>query len=301
MYGKDLKILTGQVSLPAAIRLIIRASLLLTISLPALADSCEDEHSNCMEPIVINYCDSNPGDPQCWPSPYEMPPELEYPNEGGGGAELALINALAGDGNGDGIPDEPPLPCNLLSVTKPANCPEPIQFPIDPYYRHDEIKSGSALARARYFAEFNPTVHPYVKQRVKESLTAHTYFLAEGRWPASEMHGALISDVAIACNGQRHADEANRRWLGVAATQAEKNCWEIVEMLGAEAGEPRFLPWFHGWLQSQGLSPSDLGIPQTIVDVFSPQNSITKKTQMVSEDAKCARWWSQMKRSSCPA
>jgi hypothetical protein len=74
---------------------------------------------------------------------------------------------------------------------------------------------------------------------------------------------------------------------------------DLLERLQAEAGDPGFRSYFFDWLNREGLALDDLGIPETLINTLSPSNSLQVKFNMVTADAQCSKWWTDVTANQC--
>lgn len=62
----------------------------------------------------------------------------------------------------DGTGWEAPLSCEVLAVTKPDKCPNPVLYPSGPDFGLDKMASGSGIPKALYFVNHqseSPRLH----------------------------------------------------------------------------------------------------------------------------------------------
>lgn len=66
----------------------------------------------------------------------------------------------------------------------------------------------------------------------------------------------------------------------------------------AEGSPSGFLGWFLNWLELNQISASDF-IPQTVINILDPGNSLQVKRVVVERDAMCSAWWDQVNQYNC--
>lgn len=73
-----------------------------------------------------------------------------------------------------------------------------------------------------------------------------------------------------------------------------------LDKILAETNEQQtFLQWILNWAGINGLDPADLGIPQTLINLGVPNNSVSIKFDRVAGDAICANWWQAVQQNQC--
>lgn len=218
------------------------------------------------------------------------------PGGGGGGDGWGGGGGWGGGITEDERPQPPPDPkwyCPFLASTKPQNCPNPIPAPQGHDYAKGRFVGGSGMARAIYFVDQQAGVVPAAKDTFRFALSTHTSAIRNRTNPLDAVNRVLIRDLQIACDRQLAAS------IGP-VTNADRACLEIVDRLNAEANNHQsYVSWFINWAANFGINLADWGIPQTVINALSPENSLSRKYEIVTEDAKCAAWWQEVRDSAC--
>lgn len=195
-------------------------------------------------------------------------------------------------------PGERKAACDALRASKPSQCPNPIPFPRGYAYGTNSFPSGSGLARVIYFIEHQTSVSSAARQKAKDALGLQTTEFARMTVPFDETMGRVNVLLVEACDLQLEA--VGGIFPPGALTESEKQCLRALDtVLAEQAKQKTFLSWFIDWTKLHGLSLSDLGIPQSIVDALSPKNSLTIKYEKVTTDAICSRWWEEVEELHC--
>lgn len=201
-------------------------------------------------------------------------------------------------GNGEYVPPPEPTPCAQLLREKPENCPNPLPFPNGYTYGSGEYAGGSGIPRLLYWIDHTSNVDPAAREFARTALSLHTIDIAQGFVTQELADQRLILSVQTACQMQNLTDQQNP-WIVQEVSPMERDCIEILERLQAEAGQAEFRTYFHWWLEREGLHLDDLGIPESIVDLLSPSNSLRVRYTLINADAKCSRWWANAQTNQC--
>ena len=229
--------------------------------------------------------------PPDWDPPDWNPPPID-PGNGGGGGD----GGGGGGGGGVGGDPSPAVPCPTLILQKPAECPNPIPLPGGLDYGRDQFANGSGLAKVLYYREQESTA-PKARGQVTVALNAQTSMMAEGIYSNNAINDIFFTYMSYACKYQTEASDGYR--IGLTLTVPERLCLEAMGKAQAEAEQTMsFVPFFMNWLNKEGVDLSDL-FPQTLVNLLSPENSMTVKYNLVTKDATCSRWWQQMEQNQC--
>lgn len=203
-----------------------------------------------------------------------------------------------GGNEGGGGPPPESLPCAHLRQTKPASCPNPIAFPVGYNYGQGQYAGGSGLPKLLYWIHHQDGVGPAARQAARNGLAYHTSALANGFISLDRANESLLLAVHEACQLQtQYIDGINVFNTGL--TASEIKCVDLLERLQAEAGDPGFRSYFFDWLNREGLALDDLGIPETLINTLSPSNSLQVKFNMVTADAQCSKWWTDVTANQC--
>lgn len=198
-------------------------------------------------------------------------------------------------GSGSGGDAEDPY-CDVLRSTKPAYCPNPILFPSGAYYGEDHYSSGSGLQRSYVFLN-TVGVKAGAFNAMRNALAAHTSAIANRTTTFNSANAILLAGVQAACQSQRNADAFARDFGGAEYTYAERVCMDAYDRLTREA-QGAFTSWFLDWLDVNGIDPSDW-LPQTLINYWSPGNSLKRKFNIVTSDAQCSEWWDDVAEREC--
>lgn len=218
---------------------------------------------------------------------------IGYPGGGGDGG----WGGGGGGGWGGGITEDdrpmPPPSCWYLERIKPQSCPNPIPTPSGHDYGKNRFPGGSAVARAIYWVDHQPGTVTAAKTKFKEALTRHTSGIRVRVNSLNDINNVLINDLQAACDLQ----VADTPGL---ISNADRACLQIVDRTIAEANNRQlFMPWFFSWVDRLGIDLTDFGIPQTFINLLSPDNSLSRKYEMVTEDTKCSQWWADVRWAQC--
>jgi hypothetical protein len=189
--------------------------------------------------------------------------------------------------------------CAQLRINKPENCPNPIPYPSGYTFANDRLPGGSGIPKAIYFADHVSGVSATARITIHTALSRHTSELAGHFAPTPTAHATLLDSVSRACADQRTYDTPTRTALGLQITYQERKCLVVLERLTAEVKGAGFVAWFTEWLANNGVALSDLGIPQTVLDLASPANSLQIKNTIATREGKCAGWWHLVEYNKC--
>lgn len=204
-------------------------------------------------------------------------------------------------GGGYDDPSPPVTPCDEIRRVKPDSCPNPIPLPNGFGFGRDNLYGGTAIPKILYFIEHRSGVDAQARQIAQNGLDQHTRNLTDEFTSDTLATERLLMSIQLSCKLQQEAMEPLREsgWL-IGVSPQERDCIEMLEVLRAEAGDPGFTRWFSGWLGRKGVELSDLGIPQTVLNQFSPPSSLSVKGDLVRKDSKCAKWWALAQENHCP-
>jgi hypothetical protein len=231
-------------------------------------------------------------------APWPDSPDVTDPYDYYYGSDGSQGGGSGGNGTSDNNEDAD-IPCEVLLATKPPSCPSPIATPAGFDYGRDTYAGGSAMAKLIAYAN-NPSANGDARYDVKVALEMQTRMISERVNSVYDIQLPFFNLVSIACQLESKSWEGRR--LGVELTTPERLCIDALGKAQAEAdqSEMTFFGFFSRWLDKEGLDITDL-FPQTVVNLFSPENSMTKKYDLVTADAKCATWWKQVQHNQCPA
>lgn len=248
-------------------------------------------------PLVANAdinCTSSPGGKVTVDGTvYEMPDVVDCQNDGdfGGGVEYG---GNWGGGGGVGSTQY----CAALYVNKPAGCESPDA--VAGYnYGTDQYMIGSGLFTAISNVANNRMV-ANARQKMLVSLSDHTVDLSNLATPLQASNQRLLDGVAQACDIQLSHDSGNQSFSphpgGV--SPGLQSCLGTLSRLYGEANQSP-TSYFRGFLDRYGIDLSDLGIPQTFINWFSPENSLNRKFELVSAQAQCNVWFAEVRSNGC--
>jgi hypothetical protein len=236
-----------------------------------------------------------------WDNPYDVANDaFDWTIADYNAWDVGMSDDLGGGGGGGGGGEDPsptPTPCELLQRNKPANCPNPIPYPNGYAYGRDQYPGGSGIPRLIYWIDFVGAVDPTAREFARRALSHHTIDLTQPFVTMDTANERLLLSVQTACHLQQAADRANFSLVG--PTQMELNCLEVLERLQAEAGDPGFRGYFYQWLDREGIHLDDLGIPETVIDWFAPNNSLRIRYNTITADATCSKWWIDAQANQC--
>lgn len=265
-------------------------TIIATISLVGVIGDCGANNSTTtLDPIIVTPPGGAPSGPGGGGS-----------GGGGGGGDGGGSDG-GGGGGGYGGDDDEPLPCAFLALMKPPNCPNPIPAPNGYSYANDQFAPSSGLRKAISWIDNNAGAVDSARYVAIQSLNSHTTSIRALSTPLDQVNNMLLESWKTVCETQRAdpQDEFARGFGGVSATNAERTCYEALDKLSAEAGNLNFQSYFIQQLQLIGIDLNDLGVPNTLINLFSPENSLTKKFETVTADATCAKWWGDVEANQC--
>lgn len=203
-----------------------------------------------------------------------------------------------GNGGGGGTPPATEKPCDHLRAEKPANCPNPIPFPHGYSYGFGQYAGGSGIPKLIWWIDHEDGVDQSARQIARNGLAYHTDAIANIFISLTQANQSLILAVQAACH-QQHIIDSENPMIVAPVSWAEQRCLDVLERVQAESGDAGFRGYFYEWLNREGIHLDDLGIPETVIDLLSPSNSLNTKYNMVSADAKCSKWWNDVQANQC--
>jgi hypothetical protein len=225
---------------------------------------------------------------------YQMPDvqDCDIIDDGLGGGDYGGNWGGSGGGGGNG------QYCATLLMSKPSGCGQ--SESIDGHnYGSSSYAVGSGLATA-ISNTTNPLMASQARIQIQSSLSAHTANLGNLTLPLNTTNQTLIDGVALACEFQRQWDAANPPFSphSGGASPGLRACLGTVTRLHGEANMS-FTSFFQGWLANTGVVLADLGIPQTMINWFAPENSLTVKYEKITAQAQCNVWFSEVRNNGC--
>ncbi len=222
---------------------------------------------------------------------------------GGGGWGGGVGGGWGGSGGTEDDRGQPPgdpgVMCPILKTTKPANCPSQPAQPTETYYAEDRLPAGSAMRKLMSLSRQTQGFSPQAKLAMVNALNRQSVAIYYGGTDLATIQNIMVRDVLDAC-------ELNRTWtdrwryIANSTTPMERECAATADALIAESDNRQgFWPWFIQWAANDGIALSDLMIPQTLIDALSPQNSVTKRYNIITEDSICYKWWQEVKFYDC--
>jgi len=176
-------------------------------------------------------------------------------------------------------------------MSKPTGCTS--EIPVQGAdYAADKFMLGSGLATALSNLS-NGNISPQARAQILSALTKHTADYSDIRKSVNDNNTALIDGMVQACDYQRQFDLANPPMSpypggvspGLKACLAEANL--------------SFTSFFQAWLNRTGIVLTDLGIPQTVINWFAPENSLSVKIEAANEQNACNLWFGEVRRNGC--
>ncbi len=188
--------------------------------------------------------------------------------------------------------------CPVLLMSKPSGCTS--EIPVQGAdYAADKFMLGSGLATALSNLS-NGNISSQARDQIFSALAKHTEDYSDIRKSVNDNNVALIDGMVQACDYQRQFDLANPPMSphpgGV--SPGLKACLGTVERLNAEANLS-FTSFFQAWLNRTGIVLTDLGIPQTVINWFAPENSLSAKIEAANEQNACNLWFGEVRRNGC--
>lgn len=230
--------------------------------------------------------------------PTSEPPVPIFQPGGGGGGYGGVSSTTTQEQN-----PVPPEGCRAFLAEKPADCPNPIPFPEGATYGRDRFRGGSAMAQAIAFA--TNTTNGYdvtAKSMITQALSDQTRDIGAWYNPLSLINSRLQTAITNACNLQKQNLDAHPPFVG-RPTAGERACASVLDSVVDENGDAGFIPWFLNWLSVQRIDIGDLtgviNLPQTVMNLLDPQNTLTQKFDFVTKDAQCASWWAWQETYQC--
>ena len=120
---------------------------------------------------------------------------------------------------------------------------------------------------------------PSNRLTVGTALTRHTSELASLVVPLDQANAALIRDVTEACKNER--DHSGNFWPCTHALT------QLYRETNGNADESR------AFLESLGI------VPPIAMDYLAPENSLRQKSDLITDQALCNAWYSEMERNDC--
>jgi len=230
-----------------------------------------------------------------------LPPVIVVGTQPGGGlGSGGGGGGYGGSSSGGDQQEENPVPpegCNAFLLRKPANCPNPIPRPEGAEFGFGTFRSGSAMGRAIAYV-ITPTRHPETQRRIAEALSNQTRDAGLLYNSLDTVNQRLFDDVRNACVSLKVSFDANPPPFAVRPTPDERECAAILDLIVEERGDPGFLPWFLNWVAVQGFDMGNF-IPQTLVNLLSPENTLTQKFSLTQQSMQCALWWDWQETYQC--
>ncbi len=188
--------------------------------------------------------------------------------------------------------------CPILLRSKPSGCASEGAIQ-GADYASDKFMIGSGLATALSNLS-NSSITAQSRGAIQASLAQHTVDLSDIRRPLNEVNRTLIDGLVQACELQSQHDAANPPFSphpsGV--SPGLKACLATVSRVNGEA-DSNFGSFFQTWLHTKGIVLSDLGIPQTIINWFAPENSLNVKFEKANEQKQCNLWFKEVRENGC--
>lgn len=188
--------------------------------------------------------------------------------------------------------------CTAILLAKPTGCAS--VSPIEGAdYGADKFVIGSGLAAAIANIS-NGNLSSQARAQIFTALTQHTANLSDIRKSFNDVNTILIDSMVVACEYQRQYDELHPPFSPHAGgvSPGLRSCLGTVARLNAEANLS-FTAFFQGWLNSVGIVLADLGVPQTVVNWFSPENSLTVKFEVADAQNQCNLWFGEVRKYGC--
>lgn len=184
-----------------------------------------------------------------------------------------------------------PDPCDYLIQTKPADCPNPIPRPSGYAYGKEMYPQTSAMSNLLNIVD-NPGADAASKVAIREALAWQTEQFANLSPAFDQVIDVFVFQIKMGCDYELARKDAN----GI----PELMCLSALDKVLAETDKQQTLiEWILDWFGVNGFDPADLGIPQTLINLASPENSIMLKYNHVVADAKCSNWWQAVQQRRC--
>lgn len=183
--------------------------------------------------------------------------------------------------------------CATLSTAKPQNCLNPIPKPSGYDCGRDSFPGGSAMAKLLYIIDHGDGADAASRQIIRDAMAWQTEQFANLTPSFDQVIDVFVGQIQTACDLQIAAPPA-------ATTDHDRRCMTALDKILAETNEQQtFLQWILNWAGINGLDPADLGIPQTLINLGVPNNSVSIKFDRVAGDAICANWWQAVQQNQC--
>lgn len=196
-------------------------------------------------------------------------------------------------------PGDPAVMCPYLRLIKPQSCPAPIANPSGYDYGRNEMPGGSAMRRIILLGDGNSEFSPLAAAKIRVALGYQVSAVSNGFSSLNEIVNVTAREIESACK-ENEAWASQRRFPGVLITDSEVECMRRYDAYLAEANNRSgFWSGIVSWASTNGITLSDFGIPQSLIDLASPSNSVAKLHMKVEEDTKCAGWWQEIQFYQC--
>ena len=166
-------------------------------------------------------------------------------------------------------------------------------------YGADDYMVGSGLSTAITSVNAGSMVAG-ARQKMMDSLSVHTSDLTNLATPLNISNQRLLDGISEACDMQLGHDAGNQPFsphvTGVSG--GLRSCLGTLSRLYGEANQS-YTSVFMGFLERNGIDLTDLGIPQTFINWFAPENSLNKKFELVTAQAQCNVWFAEVRNNGC--
>lgn len=196
-------------------------------------------------------------------------------------------------------PGDPAVMCPYLRLIKPQSCPSPIALPSGYDYGRNDLPSGSAMRRMINLGDGGSEFSPLAASKIRVALGYQVSAFSNGFSTLEEVTNVAAREIESACK-ENEKWASQRRFPGVLITESELECMRRFDAYLAEANNRSgFWAGVVSWASNYGLDLGDFGIPQTIINLASPDNSVAKILVKVEEDTRCAIWWREIQFYQC--
>jgi hypothetical protein len=88
-----------------------------------------------------------------------------------GGTDSPGTSGSSSEGGGDA---SAPEPCELLRISKPEKCHDPVAFPAGHAFGNEKLPGGSGVPKLIYFADHVSGISPTARVTIHTALSRHT-------------------------------------------------------------------------------------------------------------------------------